>query len=132
MRQLLSAAKEYIKNKAIAEIYVEGETWRYQLLKESDEFLFVHNCYDWHFCEYIVFVKKYLTEASLKYGRLEAFRNRLFWSLKQCKCEADWIDLTSFNALFQSIRDNYNKISIYESTKKSNTFLMGKIAKYDD
>jgi hypothetical protein len=121
--------QKYIKNKTIVRLLFDNNTYHCQLIKESDTFLCVKNCFEWYFSgEYIIFVKR--GAISVKYGKLAAFRNRLFWSLEQNKDEIDWIDLSSFNALFESLKNNYNKICIYGTTKKQDSFYVGKIAKY--
>jgi hypothetical protein len=121
--------KMYIGDRSIVTLLYRKETFHCQLLKDSKDFILIRNCEDWHFREYIILLKKHI--KSIKYGKIEMFRNGVFWSLEQKEYSAEWVDLYSFDSLLESIKNNYNLICIYGTTKSEDTFFVGRIVKYN-
>jgi hypothetical protein len=87
---------------------------------------------DWHFDGYIIHMIKNI--KNIKYNKLEIFREKITKTLQwyQDDHSVDWIDLSSWATIFQSLKDNYNEICIWGATEEVDQFMIGVITKFDD
>lgn len=117
----------YIKNKSQVKLfYFEDEVY-VQILKQSNKFILVGEIKDWHFDGYIIFPKKYISK--IKYSKLEKFREEVMQ--EKIENNLNWLDITSYKTIFNSLKNNYNEIIIEGAEKKINQFVVGMIKNFD-
>lgn len=124
---------KYISNQEQVKIYYFEDEIYGQILINSNDFILIKDIKDWHFDGYIIFPKNYISK--IRCSKLEKFRKKLIVNKIVIRKEMEilkWLNLTSFENIFISLRDHYNKVCIEGADKNINQFIIGEINKVNN
>lgn len=119
---------EYIELKSQVKIYYFEDEIYGTILKESSKFILIRDIKDWHYDGYMIFPKKYISK--IQYKKIEKFREKVMDEAIDNIDNIKWLNLNTYDTLFFSLVENYNKICIEGASDKVNQFIIGKISEY--
>lgn len=121
---------QYVKNNSVVKVEYLSEEWTGQVLRDSKNFLLLHEIRDYAYDGFVIFNKNFITKIERK--KYEKFTQSLMEKCaKKPEQSLKWLNLKSFDTLLNSLQKNHNKFCV-DTTDDENNFFVGKIIKYND
>lgn len=126
----LGKLKTYAKNSSMVTLEYLDEEWHCEVVACSEDFVLLIEVTDFVYGGFVIFNKKYIKEIERK--KYEKFAQKVIQKYaKKPKIDTKWLDLSSFETIFKSLKKSYNRFCIDTIDDKDN-FFVGKIVGFND
>jgi hypothetical protein len=132
MRKYEQNIQSFIENRSLVKLYYFDEEYDSIIIANTEKFTLVADVSDFSFNGYMIFVKKYI--RNIKYGKLQIFQEKITKLQLDYSDAFDlkWLDLSSYSAMFNSLKNNYSRICIEGATEEVNQFMIGEITDFNE
>jgi hypothetical protein len=132
MRKSEQIIQSYIDNQSLVKVYYFDEEYDSVILANSQDLMLLAESREFSFEQYIIVIKNNIKR--IKYGRLQKFHEHLLNTYSNAAeiNNLEWLDISSYPATFQTLKDNYNRICVYSKDKNIDAFDIGQITKVAD
>jgi hypothetical protein len=132
MQRFERRIQSYIDNRSLVDIAFFDEEYDAIILAHSQKFILLADIYEFSFLKNVIIVKEHIKRIT--YNKLQKFHEHLCKKYANCSDikNIEWLDLTSYQSIFQTLKDNCNEISISGDEEYVNQFMIGRITEYND
>lgn len=122
--------KTYAKNSSVVTLEYLDEEWHGEVVACSEDFVLLVEIAEFAYAGFVIFNKKYIKNITRE--KYERFAQKVVHKFaKKPKVDTKWLDLSSFETIFKSLKKHYNKFCI-DTTDDKDNFFVGKIIEFDN